>query len=100
VSSSEQPSGGDRAGQLKRRSTQLAVEPGCVIQLIGHFRDEPWTYLVLSLDFERNRCALLQLNEGSRRFPRPAGAPHHENLQDLLDDLSSSKEGIHWRKLL
>lgn len=88
--------------ELEAWASELSLEPGAVIQLVYHGvrSDLPWTYLVLSLDFEGNRCTLLRLDEGDLRNARSrAGAHCHESLEDLLDDLSSSKAGIHWRKL-
>jgi len=86
---------------LERWARQLSLEPGSVLQLVCHDRDDmPWTYLLLSMDFAGNRCTLLRLDEGELRNARSrAGSHNNEDLQDLLDDLSSSKEGIHWRKL-
>lgn len=89
--------------ELEAWARQLSLEPGCVLQLVNDTPvgdDLPWTYLVLSLDFEGKRCTLLRLDEGDFRNARSrAGSITHEDLEDLLDDLSSSKAGIHWRKL-
>lgn len=83
--------------ELEAWARQLSLEPGCVLQLVDAFHEEndPWTFLLLELCFESNRAKLLRLTDTLGR----AGTISHENLHDLLDDLSSNKAGITWRVL-
>jgi hypothetical protein len=85
--------------ELEAWARQLSLEPGCVLQLVDTFHDvdlgDPWTFLLLELSFESNRAKLLRLTDTLGR----AGTVSHENLHDLLDDLSSNKAGIIWRVL-
>lgn len=90
--------------ELEAWARQLSLEPGCVLQLVDTFHETfheddlwnyPWTFLLLELSFESNRAKLLRLTDTLGR----AGTVSHENLHDLLDDLSSNKAGIIWRVL-
>lgn len=91
--------------ELRALAAQLPLEPGDVLQLVDHDVDrEPWTFLLLDLGFESGRAQLLRLDDCSSSSRR-CGTLSLEDLEDLLDDLSSSKAGIarlagiHWRKL-
>lgn len=86
--------------ELEAWARLLSLEPGCVLQLVDTFHDDdlwnyPWIFLLLELSFESNRAKLLRLTDTLSR----AGTVSHENLHDLLDDLSSNKAGIIWRVL-
>lgn len=83
--------------ELEAWARQLSLEPGCVLQLVNasHEEDDPWTFLLLELSFESHQAKLLRLTDTRGR----AGTTSLEDLRDLLDDLSSSKSGITWRKL-
>lgn len=88
-----------RVPPLEVWARQLSLEPGCVLQLVDHAHDDrAWTYLLIKLDYAADHALLLRLDYNSDDSRRP-GTLSHEALEDLLDDLSSSKEGIHWRKL-
>ncbi len=85
--------------ELRELARTMRLEPGAVLQLVDHEGDRrPWTFLLLDLGFESGRAQLLRLDdcsEGSRR----CGTLSLEDLEDLLDDLSSSKAGIHWTRV-
>lgn len=58
---------------------------------------DPWHFAVLELDFEGNRARLLTLHARTAR--NRDGTTTLEDLDDILEDLSSGPRGVHWRKL-
>lgn len=87
--------------ELRELADRLRLEPGEVLQLVDPrpFKG-PWTYMLLDLNFERRRAQLLLLGgQPANNLRLQEGTVCAEALEDLLDDLSSPTEGIHWRRL-
>lgn len=78
--------------------SQLSLEPSSIVSLYDNPNDlRPWHFLVLKVDYDLNQVLMLRLTDAHPAHA-PAGHTTHEELDDMLLDLTSNTDGLAWRK--